>query len=261
MSHRGSVTFAALAAVLLAAVPARGLESDSLRLLLLGAEDMNTPQTLLRADVALRLETHTGERATDAIALFAPGKDARWYVQVREPAVEALVLGGERKVMQRIGRKTETLPIGAPIPGLPLNYEDLSRFKADDFKLWQITDENPDIVLAGGHPIVDSAYAYRAYTLDKKRTLATKVQLYAPTLTNMVKVRSDADHVLVGKKWLPGTITIQDFAENATATLTLRWTQNASAPPELLAAESFATAPPLPWADAATASPSPAATP
>jgi hypothetical protein len=239
---------------------AHATSGDSLRLLMLSAQDMNTPQTLLRADVAVEVETPQGTRKTDAIALFAPGKDARWYLQLREPALRALVLGADRKVMERTGSITQTLPIGAPIDALGISYEDLSRFIVEDFKTWQITDENPSTILVGMHPNVESGYVYRAYTFDKEMTVPVKVQYYAKSLNNMVKLRLDGDHVLVGKKWLPTTISIQNYPEGSTTRLRVRWSQNASAPPELFVPTSFPGTSPLPW-DSTVTSPSPAKSP
>src|SRR6185369_17847553 len=101
--------------VALAAGVAHATDTNGLRLLMLSAQDMNTPQTLLRADLSIEVEDAKGKRTTDAIALFEPGKEARWYLQLREPALRALVLGNERKVMQQSGTPTETVPIGAAI--------------------------------------------------------------------------------------------------------------------------------------------------
>ena len=245
-----------VAALVLAASSGRALDGESLRLLVLGAQDMNTPQTLLRADIAIALETYKGPRTTEAIAFFAPGKDARWYVQLEDPALAALVRGAERKVMQRADGSIKTTSIGEPIADLGISYEDLSRFIADDFKLWQIADESTDTVLAGAHPQVESAYVYRAYTFDKTRTIPLKIQFYTKTLNNLVKLRLDSDHVLVGKKWFPGTIEVQNFPESSKVKLTIRWSQAATAPPELFAPESFAASSPVPWT-----SPTPVAKP
>ena len=66
-------------------------DSDSLRLLLLGAQDNNTPQTVLRADIAIALETYKGPRSTEAVAFFLPGKDARWYLQMKDPALAGMM--------------------------------------------------------------------------------------------------------------------------------------------------------------------------
>ena len=237
---------AALAA--LTAVPVRATDSESLRLLLLGAQDMNTPQTVMRADIAIALETYKGPRATEAVAFFAPGKEARWYFQLKDPPLAALVRGAERKVMQRTNGSVKTSSIGEPLADLGISYEDLSRFIVEDFKLWQIADDTTDVVLAGAHPQVESAYVYRAYTLDKSRTITTKVQFYAKTLNNLVKLRTDSDHVLIGKKWFPAKIEIQNFLENSKVTLTIRWSQAAAAPPEIFVPESFPAASPVPWA-------------
>lgn len=258
MIHRSLVAFAVVAA---ASGSATATDTNGLRLLMLSAQDMNTPQTLLRADIAVEVESPAGKKSTNAIALFAPGKDARWYLQVRDPDVRALVLGNDRKVVQRTGSTTETVPIGAPIDALGIAYEDLSRFIVDDFKTWQITDEAADHILVGMYPAVESAYVYRAYTFDKEKTVWTKVQFYAKSLNNLAKLRLDSDHVLVGKKWMPTEIQVQNFGDAVTARLHVRWTPNAAAPPELLAPASFPAAPPLPW-DAparAAASPAPAA--
>ena len=238
------------------ATPATAAEIDggNLRLLLLGMQDMNTPQTVMRADMDGELDVTGKTTKVQAVAVFAPGKDARWYLQIREPAIRALVLGSDRKVMQQIGSKTETVPIGAPIDALGISYEDLSRFIADDFKTQQITDEAADTVLVGMHPAGESAYVYRAYLIDKEKKVATRTQFYAKTLNNLVKVRVDGDHVLIGKKWWPGTIEIQNYPENSTLKLHIRWSQNSTIPPELLAPASFPAAPPLPWKPPAAAS-------
>ena len=115
------------------------------------------------------------------------------------------------------------------------------------------------MVLAGGHPQVESAYVYRAYTFDKVKTLPMKVQFYAKTLNNLVKLRTDSEHVLVGKKWFPGRVEIQNFPENSKVVLTIKWSQAASAPPELFAPESFGGAALVPWD--APAAPAAKATP
>lgn len=235
------------ALVMLTTASAFALDSESLRLLLLGAQDNNTPQITMRADIGIALETHKGKRETQAIAFFPPGKDARWYLQLKDPALAALVLGADHKVMQRSGGSIKTTAIGEPIADLGISYEDLSRFVADDFKLWQIADESTDVVLAGGHPQVESAYVYRAYTFDKGRSIPLKVQFYAKTLNNLVKLRTDSDHVLIGKKWFPNTITIENFEDSTKATLAIRWSQAATVPPELLAPESFGAAAPVAW--------------
>jgi hypothetical protein len=258
MLIRRSLVVVALLA-LAAAGRAHATDSKGLRLLMLSAEDMNTPQTPLRADVTIEVEGRQGETSTQAIALFAPGKDARWYFQLREPALRALVLGSERKVIQRSGGgATETVPIGSPIDALGIAYEDLSRFKMSDFKTWQIVDEGADHVLVGMYPIVDSAYVYRAYSFDKEKTVPTKIQFYAKTLNNLVKLRLDSDHVRVGTKWLPTAIQIQNYADGMTTRLHVHWTPNAKFPAGLLAPASFSAAAPLPWP--AAPAPSPGAT-
>jgi hypothetical protein len=253
MSIRRSVA----AALLVVSLQGRALATDGngLRLLMLSAQDMNTPQTLLRADATIEVDAPQGKKSTAATMLFGPGKEARWYIQVRDPALRALVLGSDRKVLERTGTITETVPIGAPVDALGFAYEDLSRFVVDDYKTWQITDESADKILVGMYPTVESAYVYRAYTFDKEKTVPTKVQFYARTLNNLAKLRVDSDHVLVGKKWLPTTIELQNYADNVTARIRLRWTQNASAPPEMLAPASFPGTSPLPWDASAPASP------
>jgi hypothetical protein len=202
---------------------------------------------MMRADIAIAVETDKGPHTTQAIAFFAPGPDARWYFQLKDPSVAALVRGTDRKVMVRSDGGITTVGIGEPIPDTGMSYEDLSRFIVSDFKLWQIADESPEVVLCGAHPQVESAYVYRAYTIDKSRTIPLKVQFYAKTLNNLVKLRTDSDHVLVGKKWFPGTIEVQNFPESSKATLKIHWSQAATVPPELLAPESFPAASPVPW--------------
>ncbi len=257
MTIRRSLVLAALA--VLTGGRAHATDTNGLRLLMLSAQDMNTPQTLLRADLTIEVEDAHGKRTTDAIALFEPGKEARWYLQLRAPALRALVLGAERRVMQKTGTTTETVPIGAAIDDLGIAYEDLSRFIVDDFKTWQITDEAADHVLVGMYPIVESAYVYRVYSFDKEKTVPTKTQFYAKALNNLVKLRLDSGHILIGKKWVPTEIQIQNYPDGVTTTLHVHWTPNATAPPELFAASSFPATSPLPATSAVVPAPTPAA--
>ena len=74
---RNAWQLAVLTILLLSATNARAIDSESLHLLLLGAQDMNTPQTVLRADIAVALETYKGPRTTQAIASHPVGRGRR----------------------------------------------------------------------------------------------------------------------------------------------------------------------------------------
>ena len=91
--------------VLLFAGRVEATDGESLHLLLLSAQDMNTPQTLLRADIAIEVESPQAKHMTTAIAIFAPGKDARWYWQQRDPALRALVVGAVRSSSSKEARR------------------------------------------------------------------------------------------------------------------------------------------------------------
>ena len=218
------------------AAPA-AIDSESLRLLLLGAQDMNTPQTVLRADIAIALETYKGPRTTQAVAFFVPGKEASWYLQLKEPALAALVRGSRAQ-----GRCSAT---------------DGSIKTA----VHRGADRRPRRELRGSQPLhrrrlqalADRRRQRRRRALPAAIPRSSRRTSTAPTpstrpgrsrsrcsstprrLNNLVKLRTDSDHVLVGKKWFPGTIEVRTSSTNSKATLTIHWSQAASAPPELFA--------------------------
>lgn len=78
-----------------------------------------------------------------------------------------------------------------------------------------------------------SPYTLEVITFDREKLVPVKTLYYRDTLNNLAKMRRDGPFVLVGRKWMPQTISMETFALHTHSTLTLQWTQSADVPPEL----------------------------
>ena len=77
--HRGVIATLVVASVL-AATGVGAIDSESLRLLLLGAQDMNTPQTLMRA-----VTPQTNDKVHQLLAAFGVKRhDGDWFLATKE---------------------------------------------------------------------------------------------------------------------------------------------------------------------------------
>ena len=242
-----------VAAVVLTATSARAVDSESLRLLLLGAQDMNTPQTVLRADIAIALETYKGPRTTAGDRLLR-ARQGRALVHPAE---------GARHCRPRARRRAQ-------------GHAAQRRHHPD--VLDQRADRRPRRQLRGPEPLhrrrlqalADRRREQRHRARGRPSAGRVGVRLsrvhvrqgahdpaQGPVLREDAQQPREAAHrlrsPLVGKKWFPGTIEIQNFPENSKAKLSINWSQAATAPPELLAPESFPGTSPVPWTSPAPA--------
>src|SRR5262249_41554377 len=78
-----------------------------------------------------------------------------------------------------------------------------------------------------------SQYIMLVFTFDREKKVAVKTMYYQETLSNLVKMRRDSDYALVGQRWLPTKVTMEQFALRTQSALQLHWTQAPPIPPEM----------------------------
>ncbi len=188
-------------------------------------QDMQTPPTPLKAEIALKY-TGAEKSFTDrAVLILLPGKDAKWYLELDRTGFRAIVDGSKRTSFSRLsaGSKVEKGDLGGRIGGTDLIFADLARFVVTDYREPRILDENTDEIQIGLYTLPGAPYLYRVYTIDKDLKVNVKVQYFAGRLNNLAKVRQDSDHVKLYGKWLPRRITFKDLANASETTLSLKW--------------------------------------
>jgi len=234
MSRPASVVAILLAVV---AAPARG---EDLAALLAAATSAARPSTTVRGEGELVSVSPEGTVRHRIAIAQRPAGDL--YVEVQSPVARAL-LPTSGAALLAAGAAPAPFPADAALAASEFSREDLQPFDAGRFGSPTIVDRGADDTTVSLDPR-DSQYSLQVITFDREKRVPIKVMSYKDTLSNLLKMRRESGHVLVGGRWLPTEITIENFPLKTTSTLTLQWTtvdeQAARFDPK-----TFASAPPL----------------
>jgi hypothetical protein len=211
---------------------AAGAEVIDLNVLLPEMEQAARPAVPLRADGELAVTTPENTRREQIVMLQRENGDL--YIELRPAQLKYLILeGGKRAVAHTPGAKEAgALADGATLDGSDFTREDLRPFAVAQYHTPRIVDQSAGEVQIALFP-QKSQYSMVVITFDRQKRVPIKHMYYQETLSNLVKMRRDQGHVLVGRRWLPATISIENFAMRATSTLTLQWAQAPNVTPEM----------------------------
>jgi len=210
-------------------------------------QDMESCEVPLKARVVLDFRSPKEKFRGEGFLLRQPGPRGRWYLELDDLGFRAIVDDfAKSSFWLAAGKATpERGDLSVRVGRSDLILADLGRFVPDQFKEPRILDENLDEIQVGVYPILEGPYVYRVYTIDKKRNVAVKIQYFAGQLNNLAKVRLDSGHVRVYGKWLPGTISVEDFSQASQTTLTLVWGVEEGLEREIFEPQSLARPSPL----------------
>jgi hypothetical protein len=82
-------------------------------------------------------------------------------------------------------------------------------------------------------------YSLYVVTFDKTKLVPVATKYYRDNFSNLVRLRTDSDYVMVGARPMPTKIVIHDYPENSTTTFALRWKVLEAVPAGLTSADSF----------------------
>jgi len=91
-----------------------------------------------------------------------------------------------------------------------------------------------------------SPYALFVVTFDKERLVPLITKYYKERFNNLVRLRKDSDHVLIGARPRPRKVSVTDYVENRTTEYAIDWIEVEAVPTDLLDDAKFATAT-VPW--------------
>jgi Outer membrane lipoprotein-sorting protein len=224
-------------------------DMSDLNALLKSVADEARVTTPLRADGDLTVSSPDGTHRHQVILLYRPGKSGSdLYIEARNDGTKVLILsdGAQAFLLKKGESKPQPFPPDATLLGSEFSREDLEPFHTSNIKDARISDENPPRMTVS---IVSkpSQYVLEVATLDTERKVPLKTLYYRDTVNNLVKMERDQDYVAVGRKWLPQTITIEDFKLRTVSTLKLKWTQAPTFPPELFDPEFLPRPSALSW--------------
>jgi len=224
----------AMIAILLSALTATAARADmeSLQQFLHSVEETAQLAAALRGDGEFEVTSASGPRRDQVVMLLRPV--AETYIELHQEGTKALLpgTGDQAYRFSKGAAKAEPFPQDAAFADSDFTREDLEPFRMARYKDARISDETGAEVTVTLFPGA-SQYSLVVITFDREKKVPVKILYYKDTLNNLVKMRHDDGHVLVGRKWMPTTITMETFKLRTQTSFKLRWSQEPTFPPEL----------------------------
>ena len=228
-------------------------DTESLQQFLHSAEETTQLAAALRGDGEFEVTSASGPRRDQVVMLLRPV--AETYIELHQECIKALLASGDQAYLLTKGAsKAEPLPLDAVFADSDFTREDLEPFRMARFKDARISDETGAEVTVTLFPGT-SQYSLVVITFDREKKVPVKILYYKDTLNNLVKMRHDDGHVLVGRKWMPTTVTMETFKLRTQTTFKLRWSQEPTFPPELFDPVFLPRPSGIVWPAAATTTP------
>jgi hypothetical protein len=225
----------ALALLSLLVVPSTGDAAPvDLNTFLPEMEEAAKPTVTLRADGKLTTVSPEGTASDQILMIHREGNDL--LIELKQGTKALLLKGGAEAFVAMAGAKeASAFAPDAALAGSEFTREDLQPFAVGRYKTPRIVDQTGQSVQVAMFPL-QSQYSMVVITFDREKKVLVKTMYYKDTLNNLVKMRRDSDHVLVGRRWLPTRITMEQFAMRNSSTLELHWAQAPDVVPELFQA-------------------------
>lgn len=213
-------------------------------------EEAAKPTVTLRADGVLTTTNPDGTKRDQILMIHREGNDL--FIELKQGSKALLLKGGGEAYTAMAGAK-EAMSFApeAALAGSEFTREDLQPFAVSRYKTPRIVDQTGATIQIALFP-QQSQYSMVVITFDREKKVPVKAMYYKDTLNNLVKMRRDYDHVLVGRRWLPTRITMEHFALHNTSTLELQWSQAPDVAPELFQSAFLPRPSNLTWPAAAT---------
>src|ERR1700687_3479294 len=181
----------------------------------------------LRGDGQFEVQTAEGTRRDQVAVIVRPPVDT--YIELRQQGIKALLPGdGGAAYRYKVGAaKAEVFPLDATFADSDFAREDLEPFRLSRYSGWRISDETGAEIIVTLFPIAKaSQYSLVVTTFDREKKVPLKTLYYRDTLNHLVKMRRDSDYALIGRKWMPTTMSIETFKQRSHSTFTVQWSQD-----------------------------------
>jgi hypothetical protein len=210
-------------------VAAASARADDLAGFLAAASAASAPKTTIRAEGEMVTTSPEGTARQQIVLVQRQNGDL--FVELQPTGARALVpVGGEAVLSASKNKSVAPFALDAPLGGSEISREDLQPFVMARFGSPTIVDRNGNEITVSLDPKKPTQYSLTAITFDRDKRAPVKVMLYKDTLSNLLKMRRDSDLVQVGGRWVPGTVTMENFPMRTTTTLTLTWSEVADQP-------------------------------
>jgi hypothetical protein len=195
-------------------------------------ERMGDYQGPLRADIrVLRADSSVDE----AVLIVSP-QHKRQFLAFKSTGWRALLpIGwGTGKAVEEAGGKATAYGVDEPLGGTGLRAIEFFPFWQADYATAFISDSNRLEKTVTLYAPKSVPYVLFVITFDKAKLVPLAAKYYKNEMSNLVRMRKDSEHVMVGSRPRPQKIEINDYAENTKTILELSWKVLDSVPVEIM---------------------------
>ncbi|HEX7408973.1 MAG TPA: outer membrane lipoprotein-sorting protein [Candidatus Binatia bacterium] len=245
----------ALILVLLCALPVGPVLADTLNLeqFLREAEEAARVTVPVRGDGQFEVTSPEGTRRDQVALVIRPAADA--FIELQQEGIKTLLLYTSGQAFYRKAGATrgDNFAPDASFAESDFTREDLEPFRLSHYTQPRIADDSATELTVMLVPKV-SQYSLEVITFDRQKKVPLKTLYYRDTLSNLVKMGRHSDYVLIGRKWMPTTISMETFKLRTRAAFRLRWGERSNVPSDLFdpaslpraSASLWSVAPPAP---------------
>ncbi|MFN2428158.1 MAG: hypothetical protein ABR587_17120 [Candidatus Binatia bacterium] len=200
------------------------------------AERMATVNEKVEADVTIKDSDGTTRKAHVLIDPAGSGMtiydqaDVGWHS-------ETPLAWKDGKAVVKTGAPTGRIGIDDPLAASDLRGIDFFPFWKTDYSKAFTSDENTLEQTVSLYADEGRPYSLYVITFDKAKLMPRMIKFYKDTFSNLVRIRTDKDWVMVGSRPRPTQILIKDFAGNSLRTYDFQWKLAGAPAPVAAAAE------------------------
>ena len=238
-ARRAGVVLALAAILLVSASAARANRAD-LAAFLERTERMSEFTSAARADIVLR----TPDGKADQAVLIVDPTGKRQLLALRSSGWRALMPLDWQSgtVAKGSGAKPEPFTADEPLAGTDLRAMEFFAFWKGDYATAFVSDNNRTEKVITLYASKQIPYILFVIAFDKATLVPLVSKYYRDAMSNLVRVRKDSDHVMVGSRPRPRKVEITDYTENRTTRFDLQWRNLTEVPRELMDPGTFSGA-------------------
>jgi hypothetical protein len=221
-----------------------GAQSDALSSLIQQVIAQNRLSAPLRADITAEIDQVEGQRQERMVAIYRNPPDktplAQTYVEFEKSKARFLLLS-ETELYALADGKVKKASLDTPLDGTSWVLEDVLPFAPPRCASMRIADTTSEQMTVTCEPKKDagSSYTLLVYKFDREKAVPVQLLLYKDTLSNLVKMMRSEDFTLVGSKWRPKRVVMQDFKLRTRDVFAIEWSQDPKFLPELFDSRSL----------------------
>ena len=149
---------------------------------------------------------------------------------------------GQGKAVRSEGGKPETLDVDAPLSGTDLRAMEFFAFWDARIESAFISDSSRNEKTITLYTPDGVPYILFVVTFDKTQLVPVSMKYYRDEMSNLVRIRNDNGHKMVGSRPRPSTVQITDYSENTSTKIELEWSTLDRIPESLLDESTFHSA-------------------